>query len=234
MLDLEELLVYSKQICLPEIELEGQLKLKKSSVAVVGVGGLGCAILPYLAAAGIGQIGLIDDDHIELSNLARQTLFQNTDAGKPKVGIASKRLSISFPKVHFNPLFKRLDLENAFSLLQPYDLIIDATDNQPSRYCIDTTCQLLEKPWIYGSIYQWEGHVALFHPKGKNYHSLFPDGAEKKADSCNGGILGSFVGCIGMIQALEAVKWLTGVKENLANKLLVVDGKTWQFRTFEF
>jgi len=233
MLDLEELLVYSKQICLPDITLEGQLKLKKSSVAIVGVGGLGCAILPYLAAAGIGRIGLIDHDHIELSNLARQLLFQNSDAGKPKVAIAAERLSPSFPKVCFEPYFECLNAENALSLLQPYDLIIDATDNSASRYCIDKACELLKKPWIYGSIHHWEGHVALFTSKENNYRSLFPNGSQEEQD-CSGGVIGAFVGCVGMIQAIETIKWLAEMPETLANKLLIINGKTWRFNTFEF
>lgn len=220
---------YAKQICLPEIGLEGQRKLSASSILVIGVGGLGCAVLPYLAASGIQRIGMIDFDRIEASNLARQTLFGYNDIGRWKVEVAKERLSNLYPEVSFHSEIGQISHQNG-DLFKDYDLILDGTDNLQARLAINDACYRLQKPWIYGSIHQWEGQVSLFLPGNPDYRSLFPEGIfEPSLFNCSsGGVLGPFVGLIGTIQALIAIKWLVGIEDALAGKILIIDGKTWR------
>jgi sulfur-carrier protein adenylyltransferase/sulfurtransferase len=222
---------YARQMCLPEVGIEGQKKLNASSVLVIGVGGLGCAALPYLAASGIQRIGMVDFDRVEASNLARQTLFGPQDIGRSKVEVAQERLSALYPAVQFQPKVGQLTHQNARDFLAEYDLILDGTDNIQTRFAINDACAFLRKPWVYGSIFQWEGQVSLFLPGNPDYRSLFPEGTvEPPFFNCSSsGVLGPFVGLIGMIQALETIKWLAGIEDNLAGKILIIDGKTWRF-----
>jgi adenylyltransferase/sulfurtransferase len=219
---------YARQISLPEIGLEGQRRLSTSSVLVIGVGGLGSAALPYLAASGIKRIGMIDFDRIERSNLARQTLFGERDIGRCKVEVAREHLVALYPEVDFQAKICQLTSENAGGLIFDYDIILDGTDNLEARLAINDASSSLQKPWIYGSIHQWQGQVSLFLPKHHDYRSLFPKGSfEPPLSNCSsGGVLGPFVGLIGAIQALEAIKYLVGLQETLAGKLLLLDGKT--------
>lgn len=227
---------YSRQICLPEIGPQGQEKLQGSSLLVIGIGGLGCAALPYLAAAGIGRIGMLDFDRIESSNLARQTLFSQSDIGCFKAEIAEKRLHSLYPHIHFEKILNRLTAQNAEELIAPFDVIIDATDNLEARLAINDTCITLQKPWVYGSLQQWEGQVSLFQPKSPDYRTLFPEGIHEKAlPNCSfGGVLGPFAGMIGMIQAIEAIKCLLDMEDNLSGKLLLINGKTWRMNLVSF
>lgn len=227
---------YARQMSLPDMGLEGQKKLSGSSVLVIGVGGLGCSALPYLAASGISRIGMIDFDKIEASNLARQTLFGYGDIGRWKVAVAKERLSALYPGVHFQAGIDQLNKQNAQNLLLKYDIVLDGTDNIQTRFVINDACHALQKPWVYGSIYQWEGQVSLFLPGIPNYRSLFPEGPAGSYDvNCSsGGVLGPFVGLVGTIQALTAIKWLANIEENLAGKILLIDGKTWRFTLASF
>jgi sulfur-carrier protein adenylyltransferase/sulfurtransferase len=222
---------YARQIGLPEMGIEGQKQLNASSILVIGIGGLGCAALPYLAASGIQRIGMIDCDQVEASNLARQTLFGDVDIGRWKVDVAKERLSSLYPEVDFHSEKCWFSSQNAQDLLFGYDIILDGTDNLQTRLAINDACDLLQKPWIYGSIYQWEGQVSLFLPGNPNYRSLFPEGTtDSTCFNCSsGGVLGPFVGLIGMVQALVAIKWLAGIEEDLGGKLLIIDGKRWRF-----
>jgi sulfur-carrier protein adenylyltransferase/sulfurtransferase len=222
---------YAQQIGLPEMGIEGQKRLNASSILVIGIGGLGCAALPYLAASGIQRIGMIDGDLVEASNLPRQTLFGYADIGRWKVDVAKERLSSLYPEVDFRSEKCGLNSQNAQDLLFDYDLILDGTDNLQTRLAINDACGLLQKPWVYGSLYQWEGQISLFLPGNPDYRSLFPEG-DTDSTCCNcssGGVLGPFVGLIGMVQALVAIKWLAGIEEDLAGKLLIIDGKRWRF-----
>jgi adenylyltransferase/sulfurtransferase len=222
--------IYARQISLPEIGPEGQKKLNAGSVLVIGIGGLGCASLPYLAASGIQRIGMVDFDRIEGSNLARQTLFSTKDIGRWKAEVAKERLLALYPNTHFQQETCRLTHQNAQDLLSNYDIILDGTDNLQARLAINDACTLLQKPWVYGSIHQWEGQVSLFLPKNPNYRSLFPEGTmELSLPNCSStGVLGPFAGMIGTIQAIEAIKWLADIEDNLAAKILIIDGKTWR------
>lgn len=221
--------LYSRQIRLPEIGLEGQRSLTHASLLLVGIGGLGCAALPSLAAAGIGRIGLVDDDLVELSNLPRQTLFGPSDLGKNKAQTALERLSPLYPHVQFIALPTRLTPSNAKELIHSYDLVLDATDNSASRYAINDACRSLRLPWVYGAIERWEGQVSLFQAPGPDYRSLFPEERTEPECTCSqGGVLGAFVSLIGSIQACEAIKWIVGLEETLRGKLLRINGKTWR------
>jgi sulfur-carrier protein adenylyltransferase/sulfurtransferase len=214
----------------PEIGIEGQRKLIASSVLVVGIGGLGCAALPYLAAAGIKRIGLIDFDKVEKSNLERQTLFGHSDIGRWKVQAAKEKLAKMYSEVLFEAEILQMTPQNVLHCFSAYDLILDGTDNLQARLTINDACRLLRKPWVYGSAAQWEGQVALFLPGNSDYRSLFPEGDMKPSINCSsGGILGPFVGMIGMMQAVEAIKWLAGVDGTLAGKILTINGKTYRF-----
>jgi sulfur-carrier protein adenylyltransferase/sulfurtransferase len=227
---------YERQMSLPEMGLEKQKRLNASSILVIGIGGLGCAALPYLAASGIHRIGMIDCDRVEASNLARQTLFGKRDIGRWKVEVAKERLTTLYANVLFQEKICQITHRNAQELIAEYDLIIDGTDNLQSRLAINDASFSLQKPWIYGSIQQWEGQIALFLPTLSDYRSLFPEGPSTHSlcDCTSGGVLGPFVGLIGAIQALEAIKWLAGIEENLGGKLLTIDGKTWRFKLAHF
>lgn len=227
---------YARQISLPEVGVEGQKKINAGSILVIGVGGLGCASLPYLAAAGIQRIGMIDFDRIEESNLARQTLFSFKDIGRWKVEVAKEHLLALYPNTHFQQEICQLTHQNAQDLLSNYDIILDGTDNLQARLAINDACKLLQKPWVYGSIHQWEGQASLFLPKNPDYRSLFPEGTtEPSLFNCSSaGILGPFAGLIGTIQAIEAIKWLADIEDNLAGKVLIIDGKTWRMTLTDF
>ena len=230
---------YSRHLVLPEFGLEGQLKLRKARVVVVGAGGLGAPALLYLAAAGVGTLGIIDFDVVEISNLQRQVIFSMDDVGKNKAEAAAVRLSGLNPLVKINTYPTRISSPNALQLLEQYDVVIDGTDNFPTRYLLNDACILLGKPLIYGSILKFEGQVAVFNlNKGNgnystNYRDLFPQPPEPgSVQNCEeAGVIGVLPGMIGTMQANEAIKVITGLGEPLADKLLLLDALSMELTT---
>ena len=225
---------YARHLILPDVGIEGQLKLKNAAVGVIGAGGLGSPVLLYLAAAGIGRIGIIDDDLVDLTNLQRQIIHSNSAIGEPKAESAARRIKELNPEIDVDIHNCRLGVENALEILSDYDVIVDGVDNIPTRYIISDACEILDKPWVYGSIFRFEGQVSLFnHENGPNYRDIFPDPPPPESvPSCaEAGVLGVLPGVIGSIQATEALKVLLGIGENLSGRLLIYDAKGINFRT---
>lgn len=217
---------YQRHFVLPDFGVEGQLKLKKARVLVVGAGGLGSPVLLYLAAAGIGEIGIVDGDVLEESNLQRQILFDSNDIGKSKALIATEKVKSLNPHVKVTPIQEVLSTKNALEIIPNYDLIIDGTDNFPTRYLINDACVITDKPFIYGSIFRYEGQLAVFnYQQGPTYRDLFPEPpAPESVPTCEtGGVLGVLPGIIGSMQANEAIKLLSGVGNPLSGKLLILN-----------
>jgi molybdopterin/thiamine biosynthesis adenylyltransferase/rhodanese-related sulfurtransferase len=234
-MDAKQLRRWSRQIRLNEIGEAGQEKLAAAKVAIVGVGGLGCPAALYLAAAGVGTIGLIDDDEVTRSNIQRQVLFREDDVGRGKVEVACERLSRVNEQLELKPHVMRLTADNAMSVLGDYDIILDGTDNFPTRYAVNDTCVLLKKPNVYGSVLQFEGRASLFVPgESPCYRCLYaeppPHGTVPSCEEA--GVLGFLPGTIGNIQAAEAVKWICGIGQSLAGRLLVVDMLVMAFDEF--
>src|SRR6266498_5008512 len=219
---------YQRQIILPEFGEEGQQKLLKAKVLVIGAGGLGCPILQYLAAAGIGIIGIMDDDVVALNNLHRQVLYSVNDIGSSKADRAANILSQLNPKIKIIPYNERLTVQNALSLFNEFDIIIDDTDNFSTRYMINDACVLMNKPLVYGAISRFEGQVAVFNCKTDNeittvnYRDLFPNPPrEDEVLNCaEAGVLGVLAGIIGAMMANETIKLITGIGVSLTNQLL--------------
>jgi adenylyltransferase/sulfurtransferase len=213
---------YNRQIILPEVGIDGQQKLQQAKVLIIGAGGLGAAILPYLAAAGIGEIGIIDDDRIEVTNLQRQVIYKSSSVGKSKVLEAAAMALGLNPSIKINAITEKLDSENAISLFEYYDIMVDATDNLTTKYLINDACCVTNKPFVYGSIYKFEGQVSVFNYKnGSTYRCLFPE-ESSEARSCNdAGVMGISVGIIGMFQANEVLKMVLEIGEVMYGKLLV-------------
>lgn len=228
---------YARHLVLPEVGPEGQLALQEASVLVVGAGGLGSPALLYLAAAGIGRIGLIDDDTVDVTNLQRQVLHSTSEVGESKAASAERRISDLNPEVIVEAIEGRLGASNALEIIDRYDIIIDGTDNFETRYLIGDACEILDKPWVFGSIHRFEGQVATFnHEGGPNYRDLFPEPPEDGlAPNCaEAGVLGVLPGIIGSIQATEAIKVILGIGDSLSGELLVVDALSMRFRTLSF
>ena len=214
---------YRRHLSLQDFGLESQIKLKNSSVLVIGAGGLGCPVLQYLVAAGVGKIGIVDNDVIESSNLQRQILFDHDDIGSPKAKVAATKLTRLNPFIKIHPIIERLKKENAEFLFGGYDLIVDGTDNFSSRYLINDACILFEKPLIHGSIHLFEGMVSVFNFQGgPTYRCLFPEQPDSSSiPSCaEAGVLGVLPGIIGCMQAMEAIKVITGRGQPLSGKVL--------------
>ncbi len=229
----EEIARYSRHLLLPEVSLEGQTKLKAASVLVVGAGGLGSPAALYLAAAGVGRIGLVDFDVVDASNLQRQVLYDASSVGKPKLEVARERLAGLNPHVEVALFPERLTRENAPGVLETFDVVLDGTDNFATRYLTNDACFLLGKPNVYGSIYRFEGQVSVFQRgKGPCYRCLFPSPPEPGlVPSCaEGGVLGVLPGVVGTLQATEALKLLLGVGRSLAGRLLLYDALELSFR----
>ncbi|MGP8135237.1 MAG: molybdopterin-synthase adenylyltransferase MoeB, partial [Thermoplasmata archaeon] len=229
----EELRRYSRHLLLPEVGLAGQRRLRRSRALIVGTGGLGSPAALYLAAAGVGTIGLVDFDTVELSNLQRQLLFATSDVGRPKLVAAADRLSGLNPGVRIVPHELRLDSTNALEIVRQYDVVLDGTDNFPTRYLVNDACVLTGIPNVYGSIYRFEGQVSVFDARhGPCYRCLYP--APPPPDlvpSCaEAGVLGVLPGVIGVLQATEAVKLLLGIGEPLIGRLLLYDALALKFR----
>lgn len=227
----EELNRYSRHIILPEFGLEAQEKLKKARVLVIGAGGLGCPILQYLTAAGVGLLGIVDDDAVSESNLQRQILYATEDIGRLKVEIAQKKLQAQNPFVEVKTYATRLTTANALAILKDYDLVVDGTDNFATRYLINDACILLDKPLVYGAIYKFEGQVSVFNWKdasgnyGPTYRCLFPEQPLKDSipNCAEIGVLGVLPGIIGTFQANEVIKLITGIGNPLSGELLMMD-----------
>ena len=227
---------------LPEISVSGQEKLKQTSILVVGAGGLGCSVLQYLTAAGIGTIGIVDFDKIDESNLQRQVLYSTDEVGKSKVDSAINRLSMQNPNVKFVSHFLRMTNLNALDIIKSYDIIIDGTDNFQTRYLINDACVLLNKILVYGSVYRFEGQVSVFNyakekeERGPNYRCLFPQpSAPEMAPNCSEiGVLGVLPGIIGALQANEAIKIICSIGNVLSGQLLTFNALTMEFFTVEF
>jgi adenylyltransferase/sulfurtransferase len=230
----DELARYSRHLILPEVGMEGQQRLKASSVLLVGAGGLGSPVGLYLAAAGVGRIGLVDFDRVDASNLQRQIIHGTSDIGRPKLDSACDRLRELNPHVQVEPHPVRLSSANALDIAREYDVVIDGTDNFPTRYLVNDTCVLLGKPYIYGSIFRFEGQVSILATAdGPCYRCLFrePPPPGMVPSCAEGGVLGVLPGLVGVIQATEALKLLMGIGETLAGRLLLVDGLTMRFRS---
>jgi molybdopterin/thiamine biosynthesis adenylyltransferase/rhodanese-related sulfurtransferase len=226
---------YNRQIILPEIGIQGQQKLSKAKVLVVGVGGLGSAVLPYLVAAGIGEIGLIDDDVVDESNLQRQVIYKNNSIGKSKVAEAKTMALDLNPKVKINTFDEKLNSKNTISLFENYDIVVDATDNLSTKYLINDASIVTKTPFVYGSVFKFEGQVSVFnYQNGPSYSCLFPN-ESVEAKNCNeSGVLGTSVGIIGLFQANEVLKMILGIGELLSGKLLVYNLLTNEQQKFEF
>jgi sulfur-carrier protein adenylyltransferase/sulfurtransferase len=226
---------YARHIILPGIGGDGQQKLMDARVLVIGAGGLGSPASMYLAAAGVGTIGLVDFDEVELSNLQRQLLHDTSDVGRPKVDSGKERLDDINPNVEVVAHKTLLTSDNAFDILGDYDVVVDGTDNFPVRYLVNDATQMLGKPLVYGSIYQWEGQASVFLPgqEAPCYRCLFPEPPPPgTVPSCaEGGVFGVLPGIIGSIQAVEAIKLVLGVGEPLAGRLLIYDALSNEFTT---
>jgi molybdopterin/thiamine biosynthesis adenylyltransferase/rhodanese-related sulfurtransferase len=224
---------YSRHLILPEIGLEGQKRLKVASVLCIGTGGLGSPLLLYLAAAGIGRIGIVDFDVVDTSNLQRQVIHGTSWVGKPKIESAKNRIHEINPYCQVDLYETRLSSENALDIMQPYDIVVDGTDNFPTRYLVNDACVLLNKPNVYGSIFRFEGQATVFNYEGgPNYRDLYPEPPPPgMVPSCaEGGVLGILPGMIGVIQATETVKIITGQGNTLSGRLLLYNALDMKFR----
>ena len=223
----EELIRYGRHVVMPEIGEEGQKRLRSSRVLIVGVGGLGSPAALYLAAAGIGTLGLVDFDAVEVSNLQRQILFDSDSVGKPKLEEARKRITALNAGVKVESHGTKLTSENAMKILGEYDVVLDGTDRFATRYLINDACVLLGKPNVYGSVYKFEGHVSVFDARrGPCYRCLHPQPPPPElAPNCaEGGVLGVLPGIVGTIQATETIKLVLGLGKPLIGRVLMVDG----------
>lgn len=229
----DEIARYSRHLILPEVGMAGQERLKRSKVLCVGTGGLGSPLLLYLAAAGVGRIGIVDFDVVDASNLQRQIIHGTSTVGKPKVESARARIHDVNPFVQVDVYEEPLTSENALRICADYDVIVDGTDNFPTRYLVNDACVLLGKPNVYGSIFRFEGQASVFnHAGGPNYRDLYPEPPPPGlVPSCaEGGVLGVLPGIIGAIQANETLKILLGVGETLSGRLLLFDALGMRFR----
>ena len=237
MLNKEEHIQYSRHLLLDEIGIIGQEKLKKAKILVIGAGGLGCPILQYLTAAGIGSIGVIDDDVVDQTNLQRQILYTVDDIGKSKAKTAVEKLSKLNPYVFFKVYDEKLDNDNALDLFLEYDIIVDGSDNFPTRYLVNDACVLADKPLVFGSIFKFQGQVSVLnYEDGPTYRCLFPDPpAPNAVPNCSDiGVLGVLPGIVGSLQANEVIKMVTGVGEVLRGKLLYFDALSLQQQILTF
>jgi adenylyltransferase/sulfurtransferase len=229
----EEVLRYNRHLIMPEVGMEGQLKLKQAKVLCIGTGGLGAPLGLYLAAAGVGRIGLVDFDSVDFTNLQRQVLFDTNDVGRPKIEAAAERLRNLNPEIRIDTFETRLTSENALDILKDYDIVVDGTDNFPTRYLVNDACVLLRKPNVYGSIFRFEGQITVFsYPGGPCYRCLYPEPPPPGlVPSCaEGGVLGVLPGIVGTIQAAETLKLILGKGEPLVGRLLLFDALAMRFR----
>jgi len=232
----EQLIRYSRHFLLPEVGEDGQAKLLQAKVLMVGAGGLGSPAAYYLAAAGVGTLGIIDNDVVDISNLQRQILHANDRVGMPKVESAKKTLEGLNPDVKVIPYQAKLTSENIMDILKDYDLVVDGCDNFPTRYLVNDACVLTGKPNVHGSIFQFEGQATVFYPgKGPCYRCLYPEPppAEMAPSCAEAGVLGVLPGLIGVIEALEAVKLILGKGDTLVGRLLHFNALTMEINTLK-
>ncbi len=231
----DEINRYSQQLKLEHIGLEGQLKLKNSRVLCIGAGGLGSSLLFYLTAAGIGKIGIVDHDVVELSNLHRQILYQDSQLGQKKSAVAKQQLSALNPHIDIHAYSEKFNLQNANELINQYDIIADCSDNFATRYLINDICYYLNKPYAFASVSQFEGQCSLFLGKHSPcFRCLFPSTSTMTPNCSEGGILGVLPGLLGIIQATEIMKYTLNLGNTLAGHLLTIDALNMQFRKFQF
>ncbi len=229
----DELLRYARHLVLPEVGEAGQRRLRAARVLLVGAGGLGSPAALYLAAAGVGTLGIVEYDHVDVTNLQRQVLHGTSSVGRSKLESAAERLHDVNPHVVIERHPVRLTSENALEIVARYDLVVDGSDNFPTRYLVNDACVLLGRPDIYGAVLRWEGQVAVFGaPDGPCYRCLFrePPPPGLVPDCAEGGVLGVLPGVIGSLQALEAIKWILGRGEPLAGRLVIFDALELTFR----
>ena len=229
----QEVLRYSRHLIMPEVGMDGQLKLKRAKVLMVGSGGLGAPLGLYLAAAGVGRLGIVDFDTVDFTNLQRQVIFGASDVGRKKLEAARERLANLNPEIRIDTYETRLTSDNALDILRDYDIVVDGTDNFPTRYLVNDACVLLGKPNVYGSIFRFEGQASIFgYPGGPCYRCLYPEPPPPGlVPSCaEGGVLGVLPGIIGCIQAMETIKLILGSGEPLVGRLLLFDALGMRFR----
>lgn len=228
---------HARHLVLPQVGMEGQTKLAEAKVFVVGAGGLGSPVLLYLAAAGIGTIGIIDDDRVDISNLQRQVLHRTEDVGRLKVESAKEQLLALDPNLTIVEHEERLNPENVIDLFTGWDIVVDGTDNIPTRYLIDDACHLLSIPWVYGSIHRFEGQVSFFSTKeNRRYRDLFPEAPPASAlqNCAEAGVFGVLPGVIGSIQATEVIKYIVGMESSLIGRLLLYDAESMTMQSLGF
>ena len=242
MLSKEEVIRYSRHLNLPDFDLEVQRRLADSKVLVVGAGGLGSPLLLYLSAAGIGHLGIIDFDQVELSNLQRQVLFSTSEIGQNKAAIASEKINELNPHVKVTVYTEKLTTDNAMDIIPQYDLVADGTDNFQTRYLVNDACVLAGKPNVYASVFRFEGQVSVFNAllengeRGPNYRDLYPrpPAPGLVPDCATGGVLGVLPGIVGSFQTLEVIKILTGIGSPLIGELLLIDTLSSNTRKIKF
>ena len=235
-IDDDELLRYSRQIMLPEVDVAGQERLRRAAVLVVGLGGLGSPIALYLAAAGVGKLILADDDRVELSNLQRQIAHTNDSIGKAKASSAKAAAVAINPCIEVEAVVRRMDENSMGAMLGQVDLALDASDNQATRFTLNDACWRTGKPLVSGAAIRWEGQVAVFDPQNDDspcYRCLYADSAEEALNCAENGVVAPLVGVIGAVQAMEAVKLICGVGDALVGRVLCYDGKRAEWRTFQ-
>ena len=228
---------YARHISLPDVGIEGQRLINKSRILVIGAGGLGSPVLLYLAAAGVGEIGIIDDDLVDLSNLQRQIIHAESNIGTSKVESAKAQILSINSTIKITTWNARLSPDNAQEILAGWDIVIDGTDNIPTRYLVDDICKINQIPWIYGSIYRFEGQASVFNYEGGPcYRDLFPEPPPSNAiPSCaEGGVFGVLPGVIGSIQATEAIKIIINKGQSLSGKLLIYDAESMTFKSLKY
>ncbi len=228
---------YDRQTILKEFGMEAQLKLQSAKVLVIGAGGLGVPVLTYLNAMGVGTLGIVDNDVVSLSNLHRQVLYSESDVNKSKVAVAVQKLKEQNSETNIISVETFLTRENALEIIAGYDVVVDASDNFPTRYLVNDACVILNKPFVYGALHSFEGQVSVFNFKGgPTYRCLFPEMPKSdEVPNCNeNGVLGIVPGIIGNFQALETVKIITGIGEALSGKLLLFDGLSSTFQKIRF
>lgn len=235
-----DLLRYSCQLNLPGFNEEVQKKLLAAKVLIIGAGGLGCPAAQYLAATGIGTLAIADDDTVSIGNLHRQILYTPAEVGKKKVLIATEKLQRQNPQIHIISIESRINSSNALDILKDFDIILDGTDNFETRYLINDACVLLNKPLVYGAIFQYEGQVAVWNlanedgTRTPNYRDVFPEVDAAQIPNCaEGGVIPTLAGIIGCMQANEVIKYITGIGELLTGKILIFDAQTLQSRVIK-
>jgi len=231
---------YNRQIILPNFGTKAQEKLSQAKVLVVGAGGLGCPVLQLIAASGVGNLGIVDFDAVDISNLQRQILFDESSAGCNKAIAAKEKLQQLNSDIKITAFPEKLTKQNALKLLENYDMAVGCTDDFQSRYVLDDTCRLSDKPWVYGAVYQYEGQVSVFNVEKEGtkttYRDLFPKlpHPENTPDSNQPGVLGTLTGIIGALQAQEVIKLITGIGEVLAGKLLLFNVLDYQIKIIRY